>query len=82
VFRKSRSLNNLTSNHVVTTAVDSRGVAEPPVSVASIRLKVLRFDIDLRAHYFLAIRLICGTCGIRFGKGIRNARLSLQVILL
>jgi hypothetical protein len=38
---------------VVTTATDSKGVTEPPVSVASIRFKVLRFDIDpgtARAH--------------------------------
>jgi len=38
---------------VVTTAVDSKGVTEPPVSVASTGLKVLRFDIDpwtARAH--------------------------------
>ena len=31
---------------MVTTATDSKGVMEPPVSVASIRHKVLRFDID------------------------------------
>jgi hypothetical protein len=31
---------------MVTVAVDSKGVTEPPVSVASIRFKVLRFDID------------------------------------
>jgi len=30
---------------VVTTAVDSKVVTKPPVSVASIRFKVLRFDI-------------------------------------
>jgi hypothetical protein len=38
---------------VVTTDTDSKGVTEPPVSVASTRLKVLRFDIDpgtARAH--------------------------------
>ena len=38
---------------MVTTAVDSKGVTEPPVSVASTGLKVLRFDIDpwtARAH--------------------------------
>ena len=31
---------------MVTTAADSMGVTEPSVSVASIRLNVLRFDID------------------------------------
>jgi hypothetical protein len=31
---------------MVTISTDSKGVTEPPVSVASIRLKVLRFDID------------------------------------
>jgi hypothetical protein len=51
---KCRFLNNLNSNHVVTTAVDSKGVREPPVSVASIRLKVLRFDIDPWTALFLA----------------------------
>jgi hypothetical protein len=43
----------MASNHVVTTAADPKGVTEPLVSVASIRLKVLRFDIDpgtARAH--------------------------------
>ena len=38
---------------MVTTAADSKGVTEPLVSVASIRLKALRFDIDprtARAH--------------------------------
>ena len=44
--RKWRFLNNLTSNHMVTAATDSMGVTEPLVSVASIRLKVPRFDID------------------------------------
>jgi hypothetical protein len=31
---------------MVTISTDSKGVTEPPVSVASTRLKVLRFDID------------------------------------
>jgi hypothetical protein len=38
---------------VVTMAVDSKGVTEPPVSVASIRLKVFRFDIDQWTAVFL-----------------------------
>jgi hypothetical protein len=46
VPRKCRFLDDLTSNHVFTTAVDSKEVKEPSVSVASSRLKVLRFDID------------------------------------
>ena len=51
--RKCRFLNNLNSNHVVTTAIDSKGVTEPPVSVASIGLRVLRFDIDPWTAVFL-----------------------------
>jgi hypothetical protein len=46
VSRKCRFLNNVTSNHMVTKAVGFKGVTEPSVSVASIRLKALRFDID------------------------------------
>jgi hypothetical protein len=38
---------------MVTTAVDSKGVTEPPVSVASIGLKALRFDIDPWTALFL-----------------------------
>jgi hypothetical protein len=32
---------------VVIMAIDSKGVTEPPVSVASTGVKVLRFDINL-----------------------------------
>jgi hypothetical protein len=38
---------------VVTKAADSKGVTEPPASVASIRLKALRFDIDPWTALFL-----------------------------
>ena len=38
---------------MVTVAVDSKEVTEPPVSVASIRFKVLRFDIDPIIDVFL-----------------------------
>jgi hypothetical protein len=38
---------------MVTISTDSKGVTEPPVSVASIRLKVLRFDIDPWTAIFL-----------------------------
>ena len=38
---------------MVTTAADSKGVTEPPVSVASIGLRVLRFDIDPWTAVFL-----------------------------
>jgi len=53
VSRKCRFLNNLISNHVVTTATDSKGVTERGVSVASIGLKVLRFDNDPWTAVFL-----------------------------
>jgi hypothetical protein len=39
---------------MVTVAVDSKEVTEPPVSVASIRFKVLRFDIDPIIGLYLA----------------------------
>ena len=39
---------------MVTTATDSKGVTEPLVSVASIRLKILRFDIDPWTALFLS----------------------------
>jgi len=54
VSRKCRFLDDFSSNHMVTTAADSKGVVEPPVSVASIRLKVLRFDIDPGTPLFLS----------------------------
>ena len=38
---------------MVTVAVDSKEVTEPPVSVASIRFKVLRSDIDPIIDVFL-----------------------------
>ena len=38
---------------MVTTDTDSKGVTEPPVSVTSIGLKVLRFDIDTGTAVFL-----------------------------
>jgi hypothetical protein len=51
---KWQFLNNLDSNYVVTMAADSKGVAESPVSAASIRLKALRFDIDPWTALFIA----------------------------
>ena len=51
---KCRFLNNLNSNHVVTMSADSKGVREPPVSVASIRLKAIRFDTDPWIALFLS----------------------------
>ena len=51
--RKCRFLNNLISDHVVSTATDSKGVTERGVSVASIGLKVLRFDNDPWTALFL-----------------------------
>ena len=51
---KCQFLNNLDSNRVVTTTTDSKGITEPPVSVASTRLKVLRFDIGPWTALFLA----------------------------
>jgi hypothetical protein len=38
---------------MVTTAVDFRGVTEPPVSAASPRLKVLHFDMGPWTGLFL-----------------------------
>ena len=38
---------------MVTKAADSKGVTEPPASVASIRLKALRFDVDPSTPLFL-----------------------------
>jgi hypothetical protein len=81
VSRKCRFLNNLTSNYVVTMAADSKGVTEPPVSVASIRLKVLPFDTDPELQYFLAIRMVLVVLRTAVLALAGNARRSLEWIL-
>ena len=80
--RKCRFLNNLTSNHVVTTAVDSKGVTERVVTAHSAGLKVLRFDTDPWTAVFLDNSTDFSHLRGPFGKGIRNARQSLHTILL
>ena len=66
---------------MVTTAADSKGVTEPPVSVASIGLKVLRFDTDPELQYFLAIRMVLVVRRTAVLAVAGNARRSLEWIL-
>lgn len=46
-------LKDLSVTHLVTISVDFRGLTERLVSVASIGVKVLHFDIDPRVSLFL-----------------------------
>jgi hypothetical protein len=62
-------------------AADSKGVTEPPVSVASIRLKVLPFDTDPELQYFLAIRMVLVVLRTAVLALAGNARRSLELIL-
>jgi len=66
---------------VVTTAADSKGVTEPPVSVASTGLKVLRFDTDPELQYLLAIRMVLVVLRTAVLAVAGNARRSLEWIL-
>jgi hypothetical protein len=63
---------------VVTTATDSKGVTEPPVSVASIGVKVLRFDTDPELQYLLAIRMVLVIRRTAVLAVAGNARRSLE----
>ena len=48
-----RILKDLSVTQIVTTSVDFKGLTERRVSVASIGVKVLHFDIDRRVSLFL-----------------------------
>ena len=79
--RKCRFLNNLTSNHVVTIAADSKGATKPPVSVASIGVKALRFDTDPELQCLLAIRMVLVVLRTAVLAVAGNARRRLEWIL-
>jgi len=82
VSRKCRFLNNLTGNHIVTITADSKGITEPPVSMASIRLKVLRFEVDATIALFLGNSPDLGHCEVRSRFAVTgNTRHSLRQIL-
>jgi hypothetical protein len=66
---------------MVTTAIDSKGVTERLVSVASIRLKALRFDTDPELQCFLAIRMVLVVLRTAVLAVAGNARRSLEWIL-
>jgi len=66
---------------MVTTAVDSKRVTERPVSVASIGLKVLRFDTDPELQHFLAIRMVSVVLRTAVLAVAGNARRSLEWML-
>jgi hypothetical protein len=66
---------------MVTTGADSKGVTEPPVSVASTGVKVLRFDTDPELQYFLAIRMVLAVLRTAVLAVAGKARRSLEWML-